>query len=395
MANIEVQTSSSIVLANRVSVRTSGDRVYAFVSDGDNIRAKKGNQNGRPDSFSTITSLGVIGLLNGGVACAIDSSNIIHIVCYVPNTAHLGVLEIVYVTFDTSDDTFGSKEQVFTMNNDGNSRSIGIALDANDDPHVFWKDALSNMGTLTTQTFYSNRIEGVTSSIWDKTPITPLNSNNNDNEFTCHDIMIADPLSSVNADRPILITISDPNNMIVQYGNALNAVSFPTFTDVTGSILVSSGAGNKISFAIDSNEKITVVFVETTSLDLMIVEHLNSNDITNWETPVNVDTTKDFFKPSIAINGTDRVILVESVSDNDLRLFEDTGSGFNEVTGEQDLPNVGTFDTPILKWASKNLNSPTKMDYLFMDGTTVRYNEFDTTFVPPSGAEPEYATIIG
>ena len=154
MANVLVANNGQITSANRVIVRTSGDRVYIFRTNGTALFADKGNQDGEPTSFSEAGSQGgQDGLDNGTLAAAIDSSDIVHLTWTVRDTAHGGLLECRYRTFDTNDDTFGTVEKVADLDGDGSpSPAQSICVDANDEPHVMWRDALTDMGS----TVFSN-----------------------------------------------------------------------------------------------------------------------------------------------------------------------------------------------------------------------------------------------
>jgi len=390
LANITVEASSNIQIANRVSVRTSGDRVYVLATSGTSLEMHKGNVNGRPASFDTPVAItSITGLFDSGACCAIDSNDDIHCLYYQIDPDMAGIQAARYVIYDTGTDTFGTPETIAVLDNDPTyTKLLGLCLDANDDPHVFWRDANKDMGVTTISNYYANKISGWSTRL-------QFSSDLNDDIYP-FDIMIADPLSSVNADRPIIVEIDqNPDDMDIYHGNALNATGFTKANNITGAISPSPFT-TPVSMTIDSNEKIVIAFIENGSLDLMIVEHLNSAAWGTWVTPITVNSSVNNFEPSLAINGTDLYVFSVNTATNDLRLFEDTGSGFNEVTGEQDLPNVGTFNSQKAKWSSKNLNSPTKIDYVFKDsGGTVLYNEFDTAFVPPSaGDEPEYASIV-
>jgi hypothetical protein len=355
MANLTIATDGISSVGNRVSVRTSNDRVYVYYTNtNDGIFMSKGNVDGEPASFSVADSItGVTLLLEQGGACAIDSNDIIHCMFEVLNSNHSGIIAMRYVQFDTSTDTFGTPETIQNLDASLNqlaiSENMGIAVDSNDDPHVIWKDVDTDMGADIYTNYYSNK----TAASW-RTRVAIVTGIGTD-AIIAYDIMIADPLSSVNADRPIIVMRDSVANTIdVSYGDALDATSFTTELDVTGAIVV-GGAGN-ISFAIDSNEKITLAFVEDTSRDLMIVEHLNASAWTSWETPVDVDGSFNYTNPSIAIScGTDRYIFATNAND-DIRLWKDNGSGWTQETDDTDLPNVGTFDHVEVKWARFQFN---------------------------------------
>ena len=140
--------------------------------------------------------------------------------------------------------------------------------------------------------------------------------------------------------------------------------------------------------AIDSNNKITIAFVEFTTQDLMVVEHLHADPWTTWQTPTDVDTSTDYEFPSIAIDGTDRFIFVKDDTASDIRLWKATNGTWSEETCDDDLPNIGTFNHPLSKWASKNNNSQNKLDYVFEDATGVLYNTFECIPPPPSVPAP-------
>jgi hypothetical protein len=355
MANLTVSADGVIRDGNRVSVRTSTGRVYVcYTNTNDGIFMSKGNVDGEPASFSVADSItGITLLLEQGMACAIDSLDIIHCMFIVLNSNHSGIIAVRYVQFDTSTDTFGSPETIQLLDASLNQLAIrenmGIALDSNDDPHVIWKDVDTNMGADTWTNYYSNK----TGASW-RTRVAIFTGITSD-EIIAYDIMVADPLSSVNADRPIIVMYDDGTALAINvyYGDALDSTAFTEELDVTGSTVV---GGGHVSFAIDSNEKITIAFVEETTRDLMIVEHLNASAWTSWETPIQVASDFNYDSPSIAITcGTDRYIFVTNAND-DIRLWKDNGSGWTQETDDTDLPNIGTFNDVKVKWARSQFN---------------------------------------
>jgi hypothetical protein len=393
LANVQVVIASSnpdIFGVNRCIVRTSGDRVYVVptVSVASNLGVWmwKGNVDGEPTSFSVadVTPLiSITGLQQIGAAAAIDSADIIHIMFSVIDTAMDGLLAVRYVQFDTSTDTFGTPETIATLDAvDTFTQRLGICVDANDDPHVIWRDVLTDMGASVFHNYYSNK----TGASWRSR--VSVSSSSNDLTLD-EDIMIADPASSVNADRPIILEKEGSTQINVYHGTALDATAFTSVLDITGATDIDSLA--QLSFAIDSEEKITVAFVEGTSLDLMVVEHLNSSAWGTWETPATVNSSADYQEPSIAIDGTNRYIYVEERVSSDIELWKDLGAGWAEETSDPDLPNVGTFTDVKAKWASKNNNTPEAFDYIFLDSTgKLWYNTFSE-----SGFAHSQAQIVG
>lgn len=386
MANVQVDAAADIAIGARVVIRDSNDFVYVLVNAGGNIRAYKGNVAGEPTSFAEQDAVGAPNSADfAGIAAAIDSAGLIHVMYYFDDTvAHGSAPNIRYAQFrssahvTTQDDWVLINEEIAVMTNaDGDfsfTHLLGIAIDANDDPHATWNDEITDMGSQFETIFYDNRIGGTWGGrIEVERAVAAANTAKG------LDLMIADPASSINADRPIIVVNGLFDERIGAFhGDVLNAISFTKAADITGTINVSAVIQRgKISIAIDSNEKITVTFIENTSNDLMIVEHLNSSVWGTWETPVDVDTTRDYGHPSIAIDGTNRYIFVEHVNDNDIHLWKDVGAGFVEETADTDLPNVGTFADVKVKYSTKENNSPRELDYVFEDsGGAVQYNTF-------------------
>ena len=381
MANVQVASAGDITDANRVVVRSSGGTVYVFVNNGGNIQAFKGNAQ-PPTSFAEQEAAGAPdNAANAGIAAAIDADDLVHVVYQFKDVAaHGAAPRVKYAQFrtvdhaTTQDDWVLIDENVATLANGGAFSSFAIssiAIDANDIPHVAWTEQITNMGSDLESVSYANRIGGS----WNSKVLVAQKSAAS-GIMGMLDIIVADPASSVNADRPIIIceAVGSETQLDAYHGTALNATAFTQATDITGAISMFGFP----SLAIDSNEKLVVAFIETSSSDLMIVEHLNSSAWGTWETPVDVDTSRNYADPSIVIDGTDLYIFVESSTDNDIRLWKDTGGGWSEETTDTHLPQVGTFDSSKGKWASRNnFEGSVQLDYVFEDsGGAVRWQEF-------------------
>ena len=288
MANVQVDATAVIAIGDRVVIRDSNDFVYVLVNAGGNIRAYKGNVAGEPASFAEQDVASAPDSADlAGIAAAIDSVGLIHVMYYFDDTvAHGGAPNIRYAQFrssahaTTQDDWVLINEEISLMiNGEGDfsfSHLLAIAIDANDDPHATWNDEITDMGSDLELIFYANRIGGSWGGRIEIQRAAGINQSPNG-----LDIMIADPASSVNADRPIILYSSFPTgpNMDIYHGTALNATAFTKASDILGTIDVISTIGVNLaaSIAIDSNEKITIAFIERTSNDLMIVEHLNAS----------------------------------------------------------------------------------------------------------------------
>jgi len=402
MANILVDTDDSEMNdSKRLVVRDANNFVYVFVNanfgTSGNIRAYKGNVAGTPTSFTEQDAANAPDILTDreSLAVAIDSTGLVHMEYFDTQTGRgAPPTSIRYATFRTSahattqDEWAIVDEEITTPTGgagaDNITKQVGIAIDANDDPHVIWSENIF-IATSNSLLRYNNKIGGTWNATVGAVGI-------GDDFFTGSGIMIGDPLSAVGADRPIIVNgegiVSGVISTInVSYGNALNATSFITENDILdglgAGINVHDGfLGENISAAIDSNDKITIAFCELTTQDLMIVEHLHANAWATWQTPVDVNTSSNYEFPSIAIDGTNRFIFVKDDTNSDINLWKNLGVSWGEeVAG--DLPNVGTFDFPLVKWANYNNNSPGDFDYVFADATGVLYNTTIGLTPPP------------
>lgn len=398
MVNIQVDPQARSGRGNRVVIRDSNNRVYVFVNPLGSIKAYKGNVVGEPTSFTEQDAAGKpFGTQFTHVAAAIDSTGLVHVLYYDLAFGRGAIRRILYAQFRTSahaitqdDWVLINEETQELLDQATRSQLLGIAIDANNEPHIIWNEIRVFAGFSRDNVIYQNRIGGSWSI-----GIVVTRTTDNPDAITGTDIIIANPDSSVNADRPIVAAtffITAQKNMNVKQGDALNATNFSNEAlDVTEPIdpegIAFTTLGH-ISMAIDSDKKITIAFVEDITKDLMIIEHLHSNPWTTWETPVDVDTSRDYDGPSIAIDGTDRFIFVEDATNNDLNLWKDLGAGFVEETSDADLPNVGTFLNVKVKWASKNNNSPKKLDYVFAnDNLVIFYNTINVSTGPGSGGK--------
>lgn len=381
MANVQVTSAGVIDSGNRLVVRSSGGTVYVFVNNGGNIQAFKGNAQ-PPTSFTEQDAANAPDNAEyDGVAAWIDSADLVHVVYQFRDTAAMTPTpEIRYATFRTIDHATSqdvwviTDEKVATLDNGGGFSAfnkVAIALDANNDPHVSWTEQATVMGADLETVSYANKIGGS----WNAKVVVAQKSAAS-GIMGMLDMIVADPASSVNADRPIIICEAEGNetDLDAYHGTALNATAFTQASDVTGA----SGIIGEPTIAIDSAEKIVIAFIEQGTADLMIVEHLNSSAWGTWQTPADVDTAQNYTQPSIVINGTNMYIFTISTADFDLRLWKNLGAGWSEETADTHLPQVGTFGDPHGKWQNRNnFEGGVQLDYVFADGGgAVRWQEF-------------------
>lgn len=170
--NVGAGTGYSDVSPKQV-VRTSGNRAYLVAIDcvsypctasGQTVRVYKGNTTGIPSSFARQDS-GNEPADAGCVGCAIDGSDVIHLVWYDRNGASNS--RIRYATFSTSTDTWGTKENVdgdlgASLPDGGQGDQMcAIALDSNGKAHVAY---LYHDGTRR-RLAYRHRVSGSWSSL--------------------------------------------------------------------------------------------------------------------------------------------------------------------------------------------------------------------------------------
>lgn len=393
-ANILVDTATlEMQRSNRLVVRDANNFVYVFINGNTgfngNIRAYKATSAGEPTAFTEQDAANApdIATKRTSLSIAIDSTGLVHTM-YNDDQTGRGAppTSVRYSTFRTSahattqDEWAIVDEEISGTFDDNFEDHNAIAIDANDDPHVIWTEFVSGNPTL----LYNNKIGGT----W--TSGSTVHSVSSSFRFLGCDLIIGDPLSAVGADRPIIAVSDDANagnagEIKVLYGDALDPSSFTEEIDVTspievfGAFGVGGAFGQHISMAIDSNDKITIAFVENTTQDLMVVEHLHADDWATWQTPVDVDTSTDYEFPSIAIDGTERIIIVKDDTTSNLRLWGATNGTWSE---QSTTGTIGTFDHPIFKWANYNNNSPANFDYVWQDATGVLYNTFPQAPAP-------------
>lgn len=408
MANVTVGSGRVISPGTRCVIRDANDRVYIFVNNNGNIEAWKGDVTGEPTSFTEQEAAGAPNDSDYvGVTAEIDSAGLVHVLYYFNDSAaHGATPNLRYAQFRTSahattqDDWVLIDEEVDTLVNGDGGFAINelpvITIDANDEPHVAWTDHVTDMGSNFDNVFYNNRIGGS----WNATSNLIVAFTATGDIVSALNIMIAQPTNSVGADRPIvsiavnLVTGSGQINMY--HGNALDATGWTSALDITGlTTVATNGTVDSITLAIDSNNDLWIVWVQTNG-NLSIRSHVATE--ANWSTWGGffvLDLTDNWIWPSIAIDGTDKYVMAEDSATNDLRLWKDTGSGWSEETGDADLPNVGTFLKPHLKWQAKNNNSPKEIDYCFEDsGGAVLYNTISVAGLALVKVEPEQLDLV-
>lgn len=382
MAKVTVgDANSTMQLGNRVNLRDSTGEVYIITTEfgGSTLEMFKGNNTTVPTSFtSQDTITGLTGLMPGTCAIAITSTDTIMCVYEVFDTGMGGTKEIQVVEYNTSTDTFGTPAAVYTLTRDGgqNRSFVGIACDANDDMHVVWNESITDMGVTTWYAMYSNNITSGGTTF--KTGINVFFGTGGVDVW---DIMIADPDTSVGADRPIICGYGGSTTLSLSKGNALNATSWSTMagnfdvqSTAPGNIIkVESGAnaGNLVVCGVDNSSLVGNVY--SYDYDSVWVSiNFNSSQSFNF--------TEDSHFPCLA-NKYDVVLalFVEEEFTDDIELWTKTGTFqfADQNSLSSDLPEVGTYVATRCKWAMYNNNNPDDFDYVFEDTGGLYYNSVD------------------
>ncbi len=376
MANVTVDANAAngLEAGNRVSIRDSNDRVYVFVNAGGNIRAYKGNITGEPASFAEQDAGNAPDDAdNVGIAAAQDVDGLIHVIYYFLDPAAMQAAPLVqYATFRTSahpttQDVWDivDEEVAAIVNSQGDysfTKLLAIALQLGTEPHAVWNDERADMGNQIENIQYANRRDGAWKAKVEVESVSEASG------FFGLDFMIAPPNNSIGVDRPIVAMI-EATGLSVNHGNAINATSFVQAPGVTTSQLET--VNTNVGMVIDTDGDITICYVQNDG-DLAVIQHLATQATwDSFETEVVVNSSNNHIYPDLAAIGTDLYIIVEDSDDNDLRMYKNTGTGWSEETGDADLPNVGTFSRPRIKWA-RYYNDSANFD--FDDSTPIDNN---------------------
>ena len=363
--SVEVSTSSETKGADRIVVRDSGGVVYVIASVGaGNLQMMKGNA--QPvTSFAEQDAGNAPDSGDGDFeepSIAIDSNDIIHMVWWDKATGMGESGGARYQTFSTVTDLWVGSAVLtsITITNAPVRRATTISVDVNDIPHICAVDKQSNMGAKDT-VMYANRIGGS----WN----TAVEVRGATAERTCTWPSLTFAKDSGGTIVPQIAyfdSLSDTAEAAL--GNVLNATSW-TIKNLEGSATVLDA---DVSIACHADQNNTYVAYSDATGNLSIIKHINTNGWSTWDTPVHVDTTNDWNKPSLAINGTDLYIHAVRRDTDDIHLWADTGSGFTDLgtnEGDQTENDVKT------KWAIYNNNEGSvQLDISYERFSTQRYH---------------------
>jgi len=359
MAAVQVTSvnTNRQINSSRVSVRTSAGIPYVIVNQILGIiQVFKGNSV-TPTSFTIQDDANdPAGTTYGSSSAAIDSTGVIHISYHYYNGK---TSELRYVTFNTGTDTFsGDAQLVADIGGDPTAITnlyTAIAIDSNNVPHIAHSQFPSKGGL--PSLYYMNKVGGA----WNAA--VEIEGGTNGNECKHYDIAISED------NIPEISYVNDTDGDLgAALGNVNNATSFtlfdPDITAVTSNVtsIVIDSAGNTYIGYEDINPK--------------IVEHLDADAWTTWQTPI---------APATGIMNSTNILSIVANGTDIYVFYEDDGHdiSYNKYTGSWGSPvelETGTFNTAKAKWAryvdydSSGANRAgaggrLELDYTFTDET--------------------------
>jgi hypothetical protein len=332
-----VRTSNGVLYS--VSGQTTDDdvEVYKSLDDGETWTAQ---DTANEPTYSTGTE--------GKIACAIDSTDLIHIIWWENGTG------LRYCTFNTSTDTYGTPETAYSETaSQSSTTSVSITIDSNDIPHTAFIHTFSLKHLR-----YTNRIGGS----W-KTPIQEANASN----MTGVDITINDD------DIPQMSYIYNNSNLHVELGNQNDATSFSLYSGITA---ISTSVYNMTSIVVDKKGNTYVSYLDTGD-DVHVVKHIKAKAWGTWETTVEVGTgTFTEGGTSLTINqaGDLYVFSIPTVT-FDTTYWKSSNEGITWGSAQTDNHPSGTEQYIKSRWSFLNFHQPYKLDYsLNLSNSDIGFN---------------------
>jgi uncharacterized protein (UPF0254 family) len=363
--------------AGRVLVRTSAGIPYVIgagvVGAFQYCVIFKGNSS-TPTAFNVVAAFQATSAYSsvgfGGLAAAIDSSDIIHIVYAEDNAA---APSIMYRALNTADDTWVADPVDIIADTGADITSTAncqtaIAIDSNNIPHIAYLAYTKVGGTTQWTILYNNRIGGA----W--------NASSLEVEGVTANKACKFPEICIDADNKPCIVYSNEsdNDVTVAIGNANDAASF-TLYDVDADHETTSGT-NRASIAIDSSGNHYVTYRDESDTYIYINKHIKADAWTTWQT--RQTNSKNGINPQLAIDGTNIYIFYEEDTDNDIVYDKYSGTwGSGTWRGETPVLETGSFNT--VK-ANRQLGTSygSIIEYVFLDETAtpdIWYNSISLT----------------
>ena len=338
--------------ANRTIVRTSTGILYVLAKLSTNAELNMCKSTNEGKTWSQVDLS--VACDGGSAPCAIDSTGIIH--C----GFHENAVGLRYVTYDISDDTFGTIETVRAdVTTGGSDAHLGITVDSNDKPHIIWQVPETASGT---EVRYTNKVTGS----WSTSILIDTSS------VETHHVDI-----TMNRDDFPLLTYHDgtaPRNMYALEGNQNNATSFENFT-----LEVDARTNARPQIVVDSQGNTHVTWV-TNNQDVVIRTHPSLNNWQSWDTEVIVSSALNYEMQGMTIDSQNNLIVFATSSTDVTSAFKsiDRGATWTTIGTTHDTPTA--VDNNIkCRWSKYNYYFPTELDYTVNFSPNLYYNKLAQT----------------
>ena len=337
----------------RTIVRTSVGIPYVVTASTSSstcvLEIYKGNSS-TPTSFSSVatniittSSYATVGY--GGVSCAIDGTNKIHIVWMEDSGSSPSLM---YRALNTSDDSWVAAATDIIADTgqditDTSGCQTDIAVDTNDIPHVAYAAYVKSGGSTFWTVLYQNRIGGAwNASGIEIEGITAAKS--------CKFPQIAISPSNI---PYILYNNETDSTHTFAYGNTNDAASF-TLVDINAGDLENTSGLNRGALAVALNGDVIIAYRRKTSGYIGGKKHLNTDDWNTWSTVTSSSANNTGVHPQIVcINNTLHYFFYEEDLAHDI--VYDTFS-YLSTWGTETTLETGTFNSVKVNWAYSTLN---------------------------------------
>lgn len=291
---------------------------------------------------------------DGSVVCAIDSSDILHIVYNYENGSSPADYDLKYVTFDTEDG--GATDDAFNtpavIGDAGiNCQDISIAIDSNDVPHISFignPGGKTNNDTVT----YINKVGGS----WN----TQVEVEGYTASKDCYRTEIAIDKDDI----PVIIYLNDTDDDVgTATGNLNNATSFTLFdVETDGENNISTA---RASICVDTDGNHWVSWIDNTNQDVHLKSHDYGDAWNTWNTTL--DKSETAKNTSVVAIGTDIYVFFIDINTSDVIYDMYNGSWAGNTTLE-----TGSYEDVTTKWSYNNDNqSSIQIDVYFRGKATI------------------------
>jgi len=333
--------TGSLVLGGAV-VTTSGGNIYVFYGDNTSVKVLKSTDGGSSFSLiNTLTDNDITGGDNliGWIDAAIDSDNIIHIAV----VAQIGAATrfLAYNTLNTADDTLSSWEEAAGGDKTPTYRGVSISLDSNKKPHILFVYAEANMGTTYNRIYYTNKVSGS----WATPVMVSVDTTKNHNHPRIT-VKASDYLETVYTDDGyVYICRTKTSSWLseVDYTTAASSPGVRSITVTTGGTVYRYGVGLNNPYYLEENDGIL-------SADTLF---------------------SDYPCYGAGFIGTTRCVFWVDYSDEDIRVFKNSGTGWFAA-----LLETGSFSKIITEWAYNFEYQGERINYIFDNGVTLYFNYY-------------------